>query len=146
MNSYKEITIRIIVKIWFIAPIRSLNMFYQWFSVTLCYYGLSFASTSLSGDAYSNFMLSVFIEIPGYIFCLMVMDCWGRRPILSFCQGREKLQCLYGSRNTPFHLTILFFLVCKLAKIGEVSGPYDFHLQIHTLSILSIYHFFVYLP
>ena len=26
------------------------------------------------------------IEIPGYIFCILVMDCWGRRPILSFCQ------------------------------------------------------------
>ena len=37
----------------------------QWFSVTLCYYGLSFASTSLAGDKYSNYMLSVFVEIPG---------------------------------------------------------------------------------
>ena len=73
---------------------RSLNMFYQWFSVTMCYYGLSFASTSLSGDPYSNFMLSVSIEIPSYIFCIVVMDCWGRRPILSFCQatsGKKKL-------------------------------------------------------
>ena len=26
------------------------------------------------------------IEIPGYLFCIFVMDCWGRRPILSFCQ------------------------------------------------------------
>ena len=52
----------------------------------MCYYGLSFASTSLSGNPYSNFFLSVFIEIPGYIFCILVMDCWGRRPILSFCQ------------------------------------------------------------
>ena len=46
----------------------------------------SFASTSLSGDAFSNFFLSVLVEIPGYIFCIIVMDCWGRRPILSFCQ------------------------------------------------------------
>ena len=61
-------------------------MSFQWFSVTMCYYGLSFASTSLSGDAFSNFFLSVLVEIPGYIFCIIVMDCWGRRPILSFCQ------------------------------------------------------------
>ena len=82
----------------------------QWFSVTMCYYGLSFASTSLSsGGPYLNYMLrwhssenptiskrkpttdlvshnSVMIEIPGYLFCIFVMDCWGRRPILSFCQ------------------------------------------------------------
>ena len=34
----------------------------QWFSVTMCYYGLAFASTSLSGDPYSNFFLR-FINI-----------------------------------------------------------------------------------
>ena len=35
--------------------VRTLNMCFQWFSVTMCYYGLAFASTSLSGDPYSNF-------------------------------------------------------------------------------------------
>ena len=44
---------------------RSTNMFYQWFSVTMCYYGLSFASVSLLGDPYTNAALSYFIEIPG---------------------------------------------------------------------------------
>jgi len=80
---------------------RSFNMFYQWFSVTLCYYGLSFASTSLAGDAYSNYMLSVFVEIPGYIFCLMAMDCWGRRPILSFCQLISGLSCIAAGLLFP---------------------------------------------
>ena len=48
---------------------RSLIMFYQWFSVTMCYYGLSFASTSLLGAPHSNAVLSYFIEIPGiYLF------------------------------------------------------------------------------
>ena len=37
--------------------VRTLNMCFQWFSVTMCYYGLAFASTSLSGDPYSNFFL-----------------------------------------------------------------------------------------
>jgi hypothetical protein len=50
-----------------IILLRSLNMFYQWFSVTMCYYGLSYASTSLFGDPYTNFSLSVFIEIPGQL-------------------------------------------------------------------------------
>ena len=29
---------------------------------------------------------SVFIEIPSAICCILVIDCWGRRPTLSFCQ------------------------------------------------------------
>ena len=109
-----------------------------------CYYGLSFASTSLSGDAFTNFLLrchtaiffnssssstvhaahdascsyvvnthqranqedpdlsslsefascfclSVFIEIPSAICCILVIDCWGRRPTLTFCQVTKLL-------------------------------------------------------
>ena len=41
--------------------VRTLNMCFQWFSVTMCYYGLAFASTSLSGDPYSNFFLRLVI-------------------------------------------------------------------------------------
>ena len=37
--------------------LRTLNMCYQWFSVTMCYYGLSFASTSLSENPYTIFVL-----------------------------------------------------------------------------------------
>jgi len=75
--------------------VRTLNMCFQWFSVTMCYYGLAFASTSLSGDPYSNFFLSVLVEIPGYLFCIFVMDCWGRRPILSFCQVVSGVACIF---------------------------------------------------
>ena len=46
-------------------------MFYQWFAVTLVYYGLSYSSTDLAGDPYTNFCSSVAIEIPG-LFLLVV--------------------------------------------------------------------------
>ena len=46
---------------------RTFNMFYQWMAVTLAYYGLTFSSTDLAGDPYSNFCSSVAIEIPGKI-------------------------------------------------------------------------------
>ena len=26
------------------------------------------------------------VDIPGYVFCMVVMECWGRRPILLFFQ------------------------------------------------------------
>ena len=37
--------------------LRLVNMSYQWFSVTLCYYGLSFASTNLSQHVWTDFLL-----------------------------------------------------------------------------------------
>ena len=36
---------------------RLVNMGFQWFSVTLCYYGLSFASTNLSQHVWTDFLL-----------------------------------------------------------------------------------------
>ena len=65
---------------------RTLILFLQWFSACFMYYGLAFGAASLSGDPYTNFSLSVLIEIPGYIFAMTVLDCWGRKSALSFCQ------------------------------------------------------------
>ena len=43
-----------------------------------------------------------FTLIPtGYIFCLMAMDCWGRRPILSFCQAISGLACIAAGLLFP---------------------------------------------
>ena len=37
--------------------LRTLNMCYQWFAGIMCYFGLIFASTGFSGDAFTNFSL-----------------------------------------------------------------------------------------
>ena len=50
----------------------SLIMFYNWMAATIGYYGLSFLSVHLSGDIYINCILSALIEIPSYLFCLLV--------------------------------------------------------------------------
>ena len=98
---------------------RSSNMFYQWFSVTMCYYGLSFASVNLLGDPYTNAALSYFIEIPGYIFCIAVMDCWGRRPILSFCQLVSGIACIgAGLLSGNEELKILQVFLSLIGKFG----------------------------
>ena len=99
---------------------RSLNMFYQWFSVTMCYYGLSFASVSLLGDPYTNAALSYFIEIPGYIFCIVVMDCWGRRPILSFCQLVSGIACI--AAGLMYKIDYLQDLQIFLSLIGKFGA------------------------
>ena len=102
---------------------RSLNMMYQWFSVTMCYYGLTFASTSLTSDPYINFSLSCFIEIPGYFFCIFVMDCWGRRPILSFCQLVSGIACIAaGLMNGVESLAVLQIILSLVGKFGAAAN------------------------
>lgn len=65
---------------------RSINMFYQWFSVTMAYYGLLFASTSLSGDPYQNFALVVFVELLNIVAYYKLPNLIGRRATVSSAQ------------------------------------------------------------
>ena len=102
---------------------RSLNMMYQWFSVTMCYYGLAFASVNLTADPYVNFTLSCLIEIPGYLFCIFVMDCWGRRPILSFCQLVSGIACIAaGLMNGVESLAVLQIILSLIGKFGAAAN------------------------
>jgi len=105
---------------------RTINMCFQWFSATMCYYGLSFASTSLSGDAFSNYLLSVFIEIPGCIFCILVMDCWGRRPILTFCQIFSGVACIFCGLLQGTEDPALQFLQVSLSLVGKFGASASF--------------------
>jgi len=106
--------------------LRTTNMCFQWFSSTMCYYGLSFASTSLSsGGPYMNFMLSVLIEIPGYIFAILVIDCWGRKPVLSVSQIASGLACilcglLQGYEDPAVHGVQVFLSL--LGKFGASAA------------------------
>ena len=105
--------------------IRILNMSYQWFSITLCFYGLSFASTSYSRDIFMNFQLSVAIEIPAYIFCLLVIDCWGRRPVLSLCQlisGIACISCAFLQGSNDPTLNLLQVILSLVGKFGASAA------------------------
>ena len=61
-------------------------MFINWIAATMGTYGLGFNSVNLGGDIYVSFVLTAFIEIPSYIFLVLVVDRMGRKPVLIFCQ------------------------------------------------------------
>ena len=46
--------------------------------------------------------LSVLIEIPGYIFCLLTLNTCGRRPILSFWQLLSGVSCIVAGVMFPY--------------------------------------------
>ena len=75
---------------------RSLNMFFQWFSVTMVYYGLLFASTSLSGDPYLNFTLVLLAELPSVPMYLYLPQIFGRRNCLIVTQIMCSICCISG--------------------------------------------------
>ena len=80
--------------------LRSLNMFFQWFSVTMVYYGLLFASTSLSGNPYQNFTLVVLAELPSIFMYLKLPHWFGRRDVLVTSQVIMGICCIIGGLLT----------------------------------------------
>ena len=122
---------------------RTLNMFYQWFAVTMCYFGLTFSSTSLGGDPHTNFLLGVGIAIPGFLFCAFVMDCWGRRPILSFCQAIAGVSCIIsgvlfdfiGEQEYLIPVQIFFSLIGKFMASANFAIVYLYTAELYPTTI-----------
>ena len=59
----------------------SIVMFINWIVVTLGYYGISMGAANLGGNVFVSNMLLASIEIPAHIFCMLVLDYWGRKPV-----------------------------------------------------------------
>ena len=66
--------------------VRLCVMCYEWFAVTMVFYGISLSATTLSGDPYLNFFLQALIEFPAIFFTYIGTDFVGRRFILVFMQ------------------------------------------------------------
>uniref|UniRef100_U5ETI5 Putative synaptic vesicle transporter svop n=1 Tax=Corethrella appendiculata TaxID=1370023 RepID=U5ETI5_9DIPT len=62
---------------------RSLIIFFAWYVNSLTYYGLSWNTNNLGGNALLNFVISGAVEIPGYTFLLFTLNTWGRRNVLA---------------------------------------------------------------
>ena len=60
---------------------NTIVMFINWIVVTLGYYGISMGAANLGGDVFVSNTLLALIEIPSCIFCLIVLDYWGRKPL-----------------------------------------------------------------
>ena len=48
------------------------------------YYGISMVSVKIGSNAYISQILAALMGIPSYVFCIFLMDIWGRKPICCF--------------------------------------------------------------
>ncbi|XP_067675163.1 organic cation transporter protein-like [Haliotis asinina] len=73
---------------------RILILFYNWFAVGMCFYGLSMNVTNLSGNVYLNFFLFVSVEACAYVLCLFLLDRMGRKWMLCGSMIAGGVACL----------------------------------------------------
>jgi len=74
--------------------IRSSTMFLNWMVTTMCYYGLTSASATLTPDLYLNYSLAILVEIPAHFATILLLDRLGRKPVLGFSQVLAGVTCI----------------------------------------------------
>ena len=113
---------------------RTLNMFLQWFSATMVYYGLLFGSTSLYGDPYVNFTLVVLAELPSMFLYLKLPHMYGRRNSLVASQTISAICCICG--GLLIENSNLASLQITLVMIGRLFAGLGFTLvYLYTLEL-----------
>jgi len=60
-----------------------MDVFTETSFLLLGYYGISLSATNFNSNKFVSSILTSLIEIPSYMFCSLVMDSWGRKPIFS---------------------------------------------------------------
>ncbi|XP_013395182.1 organic cation transporter protein isoform X3 [Lingula anatina] len=101
--------------------VRGFIIFYNWFTVSLVYYGLSLSTSKLpGGNDYLNLSLSGIVEFPGFLFCILLMDRLGRRPCLCMSMIFCGVACI-GAGVIPILSPGggLDWLVITLSMIGK---------------------------
>ncbi|XP_046560423.1 organic cation transporter protein-like isoform X2 [Haliotis rubra] len=93
---------------------RILILFYNWFAVGMCFYGLSMNVTNLSGNVYLNFFLFVSVEACAYVLCVLLLDRMGRKWMLCGSMIAGGVACLLSffpfliSKNRECEASLLF--------------------------------------
>ncbi|XP_030571482.1 solute carrier family 22 member 4-like [Drosophila novamexicana] len=116
---------------------RIANCCFCWFTHTLIALGLSLNSVNLGGSKYNNFMLNGFVQIPGLLLPLIIMDRIGRRYSLcasmllcAICMGAS---AAVGSDDYAGSLTL--FLIGKLAITCSFQILYFFTSEIFPTNV-----------
>ncbi|XP_001352880.2 organic cation transporter protein [Drosophila pseudoobscura] len=117
--------------------LRILNCCLCWFTHTLIALGLSLNSVNLGGNKYTNFMLNGFIQIPGLLLPLIIMDRIGRRYSLcasmllcAVCMGASA-----GIAPDNYAGALTLFLIGKLAITCSFQILYFFTSEIFPTNV-----------
>jgi len=107
---------------------RLLILFFGWMTVTMCYYGLSFAVDSLVGDFYVNYQFMVLIEIPGFFLAVYLLDKIGRRMTVSGSMLLGGIACLAAglTPENPGIYRVIFSLIGKMFIACCFGGIYSY--------------------
>ncbi|KAF5303517.1 hypothetical protein FQR65_LT08216 [Abscondita terminalis] len=110
-NAFKELFRSIILLMRFV------NCAFCWIAIVFVYNGLTINSVELSGNSYLDFILTIFVEIPGAIVAFLIVDRIGRRYTLATGFFISAFSCV-GSIFMTQDMYTLKLIIYLLGKFG----------------------------
>ncbi|XP_037082305.1 organic cation transporter protein-like [Pollicipes pollicipes] len=101
---------------------RAFILAFQWLVVAMVYYGISMVSTDLGGDVYTNFILTMLIEIPSYVFCALTLNPLGRKLVIGGAFLLSGLGAICAGLVPANELEWLTTTLALLGKFGAASA------------------------
>ncbi|XP_046583399.1 organic cation transporter protein-like [Haliotis rubra] len=111
---------------------RSLIIFFNWFVVTIVFYGLIHNIGTLVGDIFLNFTIGNIMETVAYVMVLLLLDRLGRKPLHCGSMLIGGIACLsaifpvtYGGQEHEW-ITVTFCMVGRFGISGAFAIIYVF--------------------
>ncbi|XP_057364698.1 carcinine transporter-like [Daphnia carinata] len=119
---------------------KTLIISLSWVVNETTYVGLSYYGPSMGSDPYLSFFLSSVVEIPGYVFCLLLMDRWGRRMTLCSCMILSGVAAI-STALLPTDaevLTLILYLIAKCTIAGGTMIIFQFGGELYPTEVRGV--------
>ncbi|XP_059171464.1 organic cation transporter protein-like isoform X2 [Physella acuta] len=102
---------------------RSIIIFFNWFVISLTFYGLNFNTRNLgTGSIFLNLFLAGLVEFPAHLFTLFTVDRLGRKVVHCLMLSTSGVACLSCVVTTVFVSADYQWITTTLAMIGKFGA------------------------
>ncbi|XP_066288727.1 organic cation transporter protein-like [Branchiostoma lanceolatum] len=106
---------------------KSVIIFFNWFVVTVVWFGLALNTQQLGGDNYLNFLIMNLVDFPAQIFSIFTVSYFGRRPSLTFYMLFGGVACIVTPYLAPpFLPEYMHPLSVALPMVGKFGNTAAF--------------------
>ncbi|CAG2186248.1 OCTN [Mytilus edulis] len=104
-----------------ILTFRLAIFMFNWFSISMTYFGITMKVGNLGGDVYVNYLISTSAEVIALFICLYVVERLGRKKIFSSSMLICGTGCLCTIFSSLYGVPSLHWLTITLAMIGKLT-------------------------
>ncbi|CAG2197312.1 OCTN [Mytilus edulis] len=104
-----------------VLTVRLAIFMFNWFSISMTYFGITMKVGNLGGDVYVNYLISTSAEVIALFICLYVVERLGRKKIFSASMLICGIGCLCTIFSSLYGGPSLHWLTITLAMIGKLT-------------------------